>query len=91
MVSFTLRARTKEEEKESEKVINDLKKVFGKERVEVRGYELWFSITITEVGAWVCIKDITYENKNRFHLYSEEDKTLQFDIDLDQCDTIYLL
>ena len=90
MVSFTLRTRTEEEKKESKKIINDLRKVFGKERVEVRAYQLWYSIEITDASAWICIKDITYEDKNRIHLFSG-DKTLQFDINLDKCDTIYLL
>ena len=90
MVSFTLRTITEEERVDAKKVIRDLRKVFGKESIEVRDYKLWYSIEVKGANAWIGVKDMLYEDKSRLHLFNG-DRSLNFDIDLDYCDTIYLL
>ena len=92
-VYFSLRTNTEEERKVTDKIIKELKKVFGKETIEIDDFEMWKSITIHGVSGWVGIADIGYSQKSRFHIHTSscDKRNLNYDIPLDACDTIYCM
>ena len=91
MVYFSLRANDENETKQAKKVIRELKKIFGKDKVGTTNYEMWISVEIENASGWIGIKDCGYDNGNRFHVYERIDNDLQYDIPLELCDTIYCM
>lgn len=92
-VYFSLRTDNEEERKVTDKIIKELKKVFGEETIEIDNFEMWKSITINGVGGWIGVNDIGYDHKSRFHIYTHswDKRNLNYDIPLDACHTIYHL
>lgn len=88
---FTLKTKNKEEQETTNKILEELKQVFGSENVETDAVELWVAIRIN-ASAWITLDDICYDGKSHLHIFKYTDsQKLEYDILLENCDTIYCI
>ena len=90
-VCFSLRTKTEEEKKKTKEILKQLRLLFGEESIDVDYFDAWFSVEITNAKGWIGINDIGFNNKSRFHIYRDmgEKPNINYDVPLEQCDTIY--
>lgn len=88
-MSVYLTLRTAENKSNAEKIINELKETFGEGSIDVsKDYGDWQPVRINDAGGWICINDLGFNGKSRIHIFRKDTK-LQYDIALDDIDTIY--
>ena len=88
---FSLRTDNEERKEKVSKIVANLPKIFGKDKVlEIRDYEMFTTIELKGLEAYVSHLYVGLgESKHRLYIYNYDNKDQNISIDIDLIETIY--